>query len=205
MPRDADGGAPVQVGGPGGPRVTPHRLAPACLAWCGARRCAPSCRRLRPGMDRDSGAGRDKPCTAMYLCRYSRVPECQSTVERQDANTLAHDTSPGLASQSRTRPEDVPLVLPIEVASILSNASPRSCPGPDSVPYSEWNAIHEAAPALIPGIMSTCLQFGFHPSCLKLSNGFVLSESGKADYSTPSSFRVIVLLDIFSRIVEKLV
>ena len=33
----------------------------------------------------------------------------------------------------------------------------------------------------------------------------VLPKSGKADYSTPRSFRVIVLLDTFSKILEKLV
>ena len=46
-----------------------------------------------------------------------------------------------------------------------------------------------------------------HPSCLKSSDGFVLPKSSKADYvySTPRSFRVIVLLDTFSKIPEKLV
>ena len=73
------------------------------------------------------------------------------------------------------------------------------------VPYSVWKAIHKATPTLTPGILSICLQFGFHPSCLKSSNGFVLPKSGKADYSTPRSFRVIVLLDTFSKILEKVV
>ena len=88
---------------------------------------------------------------------------------------------------------------------ILGKASPRSCPGPDSVPYSVWKAIHKAIPNLIPGIISTCLRFGFHPACLKSSNGFVLPKTGKSDYTTPRSFRVIVLLDTFSKILEKVV
>ena len=99
----------------------------------------------------------------------------------------------------------MPLVPPIEVAMILSSASCRSCPGPGSVPYSVWKEIHKATPALIPGIMSVCLQFDFHPSCLKYSNGFILPKSGKADYTTPHSFRVIILLDSFSKILEKAV
>ena len=66
-------------------------------------------------------------------------------------------------------------------------------------------AIYVAAPAITLGIMSICLQFSYRPSCLKTSHDFVLPKSGKADHSTPRSFRVILLLDTFSKILEKLV
>ena len=42
------------------------------------------------------------------------------------------------------------------------------------------------------------------PACLKSSNGFVLPKSGKTDYTTPRSFRVIVL-DTFSNTFEKVI
>ena len=81
--------------------------------------------------------------------------------------------------------ENVPPVLPIEVTMILEKTSSRSCPGPDSVPYSVWKAVHKAVPNLIPYILTTCLQFCFHPTCLKSSNDFVLPKTGKSDYTTP--------------------
>ena len=59
------------------------------------------------------------------------------------------------------------------------------------------------SPYLILGTKSICLQSGFHPACLKSSNGFVLPKTGKTD-TTPRSFRAIVL-DSFSNILEKVV
>lgn len=88
---------------------------------------------------------------------------------------------------------------------VLNNASSRSCPGPDPVPYPVWKAARKVVPDFIPGILSTCLQFGFHPTRYNSANGFVFPKSGKSDYITPRSFRVIVLLDTFSKIPEETV
>ena len=46
------------------------------------------------------------------------------------------------------------------------------------------------------------LQYGHHPSSLKKANGIVLDKPGKASYDSPASFRVIVLLETLSKIVE---
>jgi len=39
---------------------------------------------------------------------------------------------------------------------------------------------------------------------MKKANGFVLDKPGKRDYRTPSSLRIIVLLETVSQILERL-
>jgi len=43
-----------------------------------------------------------------------------------------------------------------------------------------------------------------HPPCLKRADGIVLNKLRKPSYDTPSSFRVIVLLQSFCKILERI-
>jgi len=45
---------------------------------------------------------------------------------------------------------------------------------------------------------------GHHPASLKRVNGIVLSKPGKADYKSPASFYIIVLLETISKILERI-
>src|SRR5205807_10618999 len=49
------------------------------------------------------------------------------------------------------------------------------------------------------------LALGYHPSSLKRANGIVLPKPGKVDYSSPASFRIIVLLETVSKILKRIV
>jgi hypothetical protein len=105
----------------------------------------------------------------------------------------------------------LPPILPFEPISqseitlTLSKVKLNSCPGPDSNPYKVWKAIHYLYPSLLPYIITACLSNGIHPSALKHAHGFVLPKKNKADYITPRSFRVIVLLNTFSKLIERTV
>jgi len=46
--------------------------------------------------------------------------------------------------------------------------------------------------------------YGSHPLTLKRADGIVLDKPGKPSYDSPSSFRVIVLLQTFSKILERI-
>jgi len=46
--------------------------------------------------------------------------------------------------------------------------------------------------------------FGSHPLTLKRADGIFLDKPGKSSYDSPSSFRVIVLLQTFSKILERI-
>ena len=60
------------------------------------------------------------------------------------------------------------------------------------------------APHLIYDLLAPLVAYGFQPPALKMGNGIVLDKPGKPSYDLPSSFRVIVLLQTFSKILERI-
>jgi len=64
--------------------------------------------------------------------------------------------------------------------------------------------VHRVAPHLIQDLLATLVTYGSHPLTLKRADGIVLDKPGKPSYDSPSSFRVIVLLQTFSKILERI-
>ena len=91
------------------------------------------------------------------------------------------------------------------MAKALCKSSPSSAPGPDSIPYSVWKRVHLAAPHLLTDLLAPLLRYGHHPASLKKANGVVLDKPGKPSYDSPTSFRIIVLLQTVSKILERIV
>jgi len=60
------------------------------------------------------------------------------------------------------------------------------------------------APHLMQDLLAPVVAHGFHPPALKMADGIVLDKPGKLSYDSPSSFRVIVLLQTFSKILERI-
>ena len=92
-----------------------------------------------------------------------------------------------------------------EITLALSKSSNASTPGPDTISYEVWKRVHRSCPALLTKLLSPLLHYGYHPASLKRANGIVLDKPGKASYDTPASFRVIVLLETLSKILERVV
>jgi len=99
--------------------------------------------------------------------------------------------------------ECLPLSLD-EVGRALARSSPTSPPGPDMTPNSVWKRVHRVAPHLIHDLLSPLVTYGSHPLTLKRGDGIVRDKSGKPSYDSPSSFRVIVLVQTFSKILERI-
>jgi len=91
-----------------------------------------------------------------------------------------------------------------EVTRALARFSPSSAPGPDSIPNSVWKRVPRVAPHLIHDLLAPLVAYGSHPLTLQRADGSVLDKPGKSSYDSPSSFRVIVLLQIFSKILERI-
>jgi len=100
--------------------------------------------------------------------------------------------------------KDFPLILRPEVSSTLRKSSNRSAPGPSGIPYSIWNQVHKAKERLLPSLFTHLLTHRYHPLAMKKANGIVLDKLGKPDYWAPASFRIIVLLETVSKILERL-
>jgi len=99
--------------------------------------------------------------------------------------------------------ECLPLA-PDEISRALARSSPSSAPGPDAIPNSVWKRVHQVAPHLIHDLLAPLVSYGSHPLTLKRPDGIVLDKPGKPSYDSPSSFRVIVLLQTFSKILERI-
>jgi len=99
---------------------------------------------------------------------------------------------------------ECPALAADEVSRALARSSPSSAPGPDMTPNSVWKRINRVAPHLVQDLLAPLIAHGFHPTTLKEADGIVLDKPGKASYDSPSSFRVIVLLKTFSKILERI-
>ena len=99
--------------------------------------------------------------------------------------------------------ECLPLA-PDEVSRALARSSPSSAPGPDAIPNSVWKRVHRVAPHLVHDLLAPLVTYGSHSLTLKRADGIVLDKPGKPSYDSPSSFRVIVLLQTFSKILERI-
>ena len=96
-------------------------------------------------------------------------------------------------------------LLPGEITAALRKGSSSSAPGPDTIPYSVWKRVHLTAPGLLTDLLGPLLKFGYHPVSMKKANGIVLDKPGKPSYDSSASFRVIVLLQTVSKIIERVV
>ena len=98
-----------------------------------------------------------------------------------------------------------PTVIKEEVSWVLVKSSPSSAPGPDTIPYSVRKRLHKLHPDILLNLVDPLVQMGYHPAALKRAEGVVLDKPGKPSYDTPASYKVIVLLETLSKVVERLI
>jgi len=139
--------------------------------------------------------------------RFPNLPDAASPEEMNTA-LLAHffppKPLPFVPSILRPHKGCDPL-LPNEISAALRKCSFSSAPGPDTIPYSMWKRVHLTAPHILTDLLGALLKFGYHPPSLKKANGIVLDKPGKPSYDSPASFRVIVLLQTVSKILERVI
>jgi len=99
--------------------------------------------------------------------------------------------------------ECLPLA-PDEISRALARSSPSSAPGPDAIPNSVWTRVHRVAPHLIYDLLAPLVTYGSHPLTRKSADAIVLDKPGKPSYDSPSCSRVIVLLQTFYKILERI-
>jgi len=92
-----------------------------------------------------------------------------------------------------------------EVSVALSKCSKKSAAGPNQVPYGVSKGIMLVNQKIIPALINDMLVWGIHPPMLKESIGVILPKPNKNDYTDCSSFRVIALMQTFSKIAERVV
>ena len=88
---------------------------------------------------------------------------------------------------------------------MLEKSSPWSASGPDTIPYSVWKQLHRLYPDIIPALIDPLVQREYHPATLKRAEGIVLDEPGKPSYDTLTAYRVMVLRETLSLVVERII
>jgi len=92
-----------------------------------------------------------------------------------------------------------------EVSEALKKSSNQSAPGPNQVRYRVWKNIHRIEEGIIPKMVEDMLECDIHPPMLKESIGIILLKPDKKYYTDCESFRVIALMQTFSKITEPIV
>ena len=92
-----------------------------------------------------------------------------------------------------------------EISTAQTKCSLSSAPGPDTIPYFVWKSLYRIASDFLTSLLGPLLLFGHHLSLMKMANGMGLDQPGKPSYHSPSSFRIIVLLQTISKIPERIV
>jgi len=87
----------------------------------------------------------------------------------------------------------------------LARPAPSSAPRPDMTLNCDWKRIHNVALNLILDLLAPLLSHGFHPPSLKKADGIVLDKAGKPSCDLPSTFRLIVLVKPFPKILERII
>jgi len=94
----------------------------------------------------------------------------------------------------------------LEMTQALHVCSSTLAPGPDHVTW--WMLKHLSAnpciASLFLGLAEACIWVGHWLAHFKESLSVIILKLGKASYSTPKLFRLIMLLNTFSKLVEKM-
>ena len=139
--------------------------------------------------------------------RFSSLPG--AVTSKDTRNTLLEHCFPALneLSQNSIHPvfNECPPVTKEEVSCLLGRSSPSSASSPNSMPYVVWKLLHKMFPCILQSLTSPLVERGYHAVSLRKGEGVVLDKPGKPSYDTPTSYLLIVLLEILSKIVERLI
>jgi len=103
------------------------------------------------------------------------------------------------------RLEEKDKVAASEVSQALQKWSNCSAPELDQVPYGVRKGIHTVNHHVIPKLINHLLSWSIHLPLLKDTLGIILPKRAKGDYDVFASYRVIALMQTFSKIPESII
>ena len=91
-----------------------------------------------------------------------------------------------------------------EVTTAITAASKDKAPGPDGIPNRVLQRVVSMASELLTQIFQACLDQGIHPTQWKEATTIILRKPGKDDYTDPSAYRPIALLNTLGKALESI-
>jgi hypothetical protein len=89
------------------------------------------------------------------------------------------------------------------IGKLLGKAADFSAPGDDRISAGIIKVFWEWDQQRIVQLVRACVRLGYHPELWKTAKGIVIPKAGKPDYSKIRAYRVICLLDVISKLVER--
>jgi hypothetical protein len=89
-----------------------------------------------------------------------------------------------------------------DITSILRTIHPDKCPGPDSIPNRFLKAMGQPLIQAIHSLIEVCITLEYFPTAFKHARTIVLRKPSKPDYSAPSAWRPIALLNTIGKVLE---
>jgi len=119
----------------------------------------------------------------------------------QDVDLSVLDPLPTLQER------DWPPFSALELTDALVSCSSRSSPGPDHITWVHLKVILESHKAIqiLLDLANACIRVGHWPKHFKDSISVIILKPGKPSYSTPKSFRPIVLLNTIGKLIKKMI
>ena len=138
--------------------------------------------------------------------RFPELPGAETPEELNKAllNHFFPGDPPGTTDTILLPFVDCPMLEADEISRALARSSPSLAPGPDMTPNSVWKRIERVVPHIIRDLLAPLMAYESHPITLKKADCIVLDKPGKPSYDSPSAFRVIVLLQTISKILERI-
>ena len=87
--------------------------------------------------------------------------------------------------------------------SLLAKASNTSAPGGDRISTGIVKVFWHWDKQRVTQLVRACIRLGHHPNLWKTAKGVVIPKPGKPDYTKVRAYRVISLLDVVSKLVER--
>jgi len=102
---------------------------------------------------------------------------------------------------------DWPLFSALELTDALVSCSSRSSTGPDHIMWVHLKVVLESHKAIqiLLDLANACICVGHWPKHFKDSILVIIPKPGKPSYSTPKSFRPIVLLKTIGKLIKKMI
>ena len=92
-----------------------------------------------------------------------------------------------------------------EVIRVITKSKKDNAPGPDGIPNRILHLIARETPAILVRLLQACLDLGVHPRAFKRSTTVILKKPRKEDYTSPTAYRPIALLNTIGKALEAVV
>jgi len=95
----------------------------------------------------------------------------------------------------------------MEIEEAIAGASASSSPGYTQISYQaiKWAWENPTFSQYTTALMQKCLATGYHPKAWRKAIAVALRKPNKPDYSNPSAYRLITLLECLGKILEKVI